>query len=64
MDREEFHIGGVMSPERGEIETVRFLAAKLSCLDACLDKKVVRWCETQTSSYYAQDIANPLVTAK
>ena len=61
METGGFHIGSVLDPERGELETVCFLAAKFNWLDVCLNNKVVRWCGTPASVYYAQGIINELV---
>jgi len=45
-----------MSRLHGVLETVWPFASKLSRLDACEDRKVVRWCRTQASCHNSQGV--------
>jgi len=40
------------------IETVWLLFKELSRLDACKDRKIVRWGRTQASSHSSQDVVD------
>ena len=46
----------VQAPWDGVLETVWLLATKTSRLDACEDRKIVRWCRTQTSIQSSQGV--------
>jgi len=46
----------VHAPLHGVLETCGSFATKLSKLDFCEDRKVVRWCRVQASSHNLQDV--------